>query len=83
MQAALAWVIATDALPAVNVAVRVLPVFAATLKLRVPLPVVAVVVVVTHEAELDGVHVQEPPASTSTLPAPPAAPTATLVGFTW
>jgi len=63
-------------IPAISkVAVRfVVAVFAATLKLTVPLPVpLAPFAMVTHGAPPVAVHTQPPVVVTVTLPAPPAA----------
>jgi len=58
----------------VSVAVRDAPVFAATVKLTVPLPLPdPPLVIVTNVALLVAVHVQPVPAVTGTEPVPPAA----------
>jgi hypothetical protein len=63
-----------DVLPTVIVAVRAVPVFAATVKFTVPLPLPdAPAVIVTKFEELVAVQVQPVPAVTVTVPVPPAA----------
>ena len=76
MQLTPAWV-TVNVLPAiVSVPVRpVVDVFAADVKLTVPLPVPAApAVTVIHAALLTAVHAHPVPAVTVVLPAPPAAP---------
>jgi hypothetical protein len=59
----------------VNVVVRVAPLFAATWKATVPLPLpLPPAVIEAHGVELEAVHEQPAGAATPTLPAPPGPP---------
>jgi hypothetical protein len=67
------WTTVAYALPAVRVAVRAGPVFSATTKLTLPLPLAGGVVTVSHPAELLAAQPHPGPASTLTAPVPPDA----------